>query len=398
MSFYVEKVKRKKGSVYRIVKDVTRNGKRTRSYDTLPIGTTKAMAEKICHQMALESEYGEYVQKKSLLFQEYVEEIYFPKYTQYLSVTTQQNYRQIYYAPDGMKANLGEYELKAITVEILQELVNKYSEDKAPKTIRNFMSFVSVVLKQAMNDNYLKRQEINPCTFLRFPKPKGQEGNAYTMEEVKILLERAKNAKNHNMELLIAICCLAGGLRRSELIGLKWSDIILSEESSYICVQRAVVQTKAGVFEKETKTKAGKRVVPIAVNGTVYNVLTRIRREYLKKQLSVKDFQGNDQLFIRWEVSPCFVLTPNQLYNEFQKFLKKECPDLPRYRLHDLRHTYFTLCSNIEGFSELSIIGTGGHSTILSTKRYQHPMMEKMLVDMEKLEESFEKIPLTKNA
>ena len=62
------------------------------------------------------------------------------------------------------------------------------------------------------------------------------------------------------------------------------------------------------------------------------------------------------------------------------------CPDLPAYRLHDLRHTFFTLCSNIEGISELSMIGAGGHSSIPSSKRYQHPMMQKMLADMEKLE------------
>ena len=40
------------------------------------------------------------------------------------------------------------------------------------------------------------------------------------------------------------------------------------------------------------------------------------------------------------------------------------------------------LCSNIEGFSEFSMIGTGGHSTILGSKRYQNPMMKKMLTDM----------------
>lgn len=58
------------------------------------------------------------------------------------------------------------------------------------------------------------------------------------------------------------------------------------------------------------------------------------------------------------------------------------------YRLHDLRHTYFTLCTQI-GFSELSIIATGGHSTIQSTKRYQHATMNRMKSDMAKLEEIF---------
>ena len=78
-------------------------------------------------------------------------------------------------------------------------------------------------------------------------------------------------------------------------------------------------------------------------------------------------------------------LIKNKIY---KSFLEKECPDLPHYRLHDLRHTYFTLCTEI-GFSELSIIATGGHSTIQSTKRYQHATMNRMKSDMAKLEEIF---------
>ena len=35
------------------------------------------------------------------------------------------------------------------------------------------------------------------------------------------------------------------------------------------------------------------------------------------------------------------------------------------------------------------MIGTGGHSTIESTKRYQHPQMQKMLTDTQKLDEAF---------
>lgn len=392
MSFYVDKVNQKKGSRYRIVRDISRNGKRKRTYFSLPLGTTKAQAEKIRCQMELEYEYGEYVQKEEVSFGEYVEEIYFPKYTQYLSVTTFDHYKRMYYNKNGLKENLGDYLLKEISVEVLQNLVNDFAKCKSPKTIRNNISFISVVLKQAMTDNYLKRKDANPCTFVRLPKLEQKEGNAYTMEEVKTMLERARESGNRNMELLVALSCLAGGLRRSELIGLKWTDISLEESGAYIYVRRAAVQTKEGIFEKDTKTKAGNRMIPIAVNGTVYNILKRHRKEYLKRKLAAEEFRGDDHVFIDWEETN-EPLSPNQLYRRFKKFQKKECPDLPQYRLHDLRHTFFTLCSNIEGFSELSLIGTGGHSTILSSRRYQHPMMQKMLTDMEKLEETIDHTP-----
>ena len=136
MSFYVEKVKRKKGGRYRIVKDLTINGRRRRSYYTLPGGTSKTVAEKICLKMALEYEYGDYIPKEAMMFEEYVEQIYFPKYTIYLSATTQQHYKQMYNAKDGIKEHIGNLFLSEISTEVLQDMVNHYSASKAPKTIR----------------------------------------------------------------------------------------------------------------------------------------------------------------------------------------------------------------------------------------------------------------------
>lgn len=390
MSFYVEKIKCEKGKKYRIVKDVTKHGKRIRKYHTLPLGTSKAIADNICLKMALEAEYGAYLPKESMLFSEYVEQIYFPKYTNYIAATTKQHYKQVYNAKDGLKVQLGDYTLSEITTEVLQDLVNRYNETKAPKTIRNILNFVSVVLQQAMNDNYLRRQEKTPCAYVRLPKLIEKGGSAYTMSEVKTILERAEKAGNRNIQLLIACTCLAGGLRRSELVALKWEDISLKKTGACIQVQRAVVYTNEGLVEKETKTKAGTRIIPIPVGGTAYNILQNARKQYIRLQSSEEGFQGDNHVFIL-DHFPYTPLTPVRLYKIFKSFMKKECPDLPSYRLHDLRHTYFSLCSSIEGFSELSMTSTGGHSTINSTRRYQHAMIEKTRADMEKLEKTFDR-------
>lgn len=128
------------------------------------------------------------------------------------------------------------------------------------------------------------------------------------------------------------------------------------------------------------------------MGGIVYQILFRAKREHLKLQMSKPVFKGGDSVFII-NHSPYTPMTPLILYKTFKRFMNKTCPNLPCYRLHDLRHTYFTLCSNIEGFSELSLIGTGGHSTIQSSKRYIHPQWEKMLDDMQKLEKAYTQMP-----
>lgn len=388
MSFYVEKVSRKSGACYRIVRDYTRGGERKREYQVLPQGTTKAQAEKIRCQMELEAEFGAYTTKEPVTLKNYAEEVYFPKYTNSLSPTTRQHYRQLFYTKDGIAKHLGNRYLSEITTEAIQDMVNRYaSAGKSAKTIRNIVNLVSVILKRAKIDNYLKRDIPNPCEYVMLPKAASKEGNAYSMEEVKLMMERAKSAGNINIQLLLALTCLAGGLRRSELAALRWEDVTLGEKESFLCVRRAAVYADGKMTEKETKTKAGTRVIPIQPGGEVYRILQTARKMYVKEQSREDDFQGQGHVFILHH-APFAPVSDNRMYKIYKSFLEKECPDLPHYRLHDLRHTYFTLCTEI-GFSELSIIATGGHSTIQSTKRYQHATMNRMKSDMAKLEEIF---------
>lgn len=391
MTFNVEKVSRKDGYRYRIVKNAVVNGVRKRTYKVLPKGTKKSVAEKICNEMALNAQFGQFIEKEPLTFQRYVEEIYFPKYTNYISVTTKAGYMRLYNCPGGLRERLGDHFLSEITTEVLQDLINAYvREGKSPKSIRNYTSLVSSILAQAMKDNYMKRQEL-PTSYLRLPELIQEEGKAYTLEQVRVMLKRAQETNNRTVELLIGICCLTGGLRRSELIGLRWEDVVLDKSEAYIHVRRAIVEDAEGnLVEKQTKTKAGNRIIPIIVGGTVYQILQKARKEHMKLQSSEPDFQGGNSVFILSK-KPYNLMVPTTLYKTFRRFMQRECPDLPCYRLHDLRHTYFSLCSSIEGFSEMSIISTGGHSTIQSTKRYQHPLMQKTIADMAKLEETFEK-------
>ncbi len=67
MSYYLETVKRKSGVRYRIVRDMVREGKRNRTYHTLPAGTTKDTAKKICCEMNLNADFGDFLQKKSMI-------------------------------------------------------------------------------------------------------------------------------------------------------------------------------------------------------------------------------------------------------------------------------------------------------------------------------------------
>ena len=297
----------------------------------------------------------------------------------------------MYSAEDGIQRHLGDLFLNEITTETVQDMVNHYTDaGKSPKTIRNYVSFVSVILKQAISDNYLKLTGVLPTTYIRLPKQTEKKGgHTYTMEQVKTMLIRARKEKNINIELIVGLTCLGGGLRRSELAGLKWEDISLDEKNPYIMIQRAEVSTKEGVIEKGTKTEAGTRKVPLIVKGTLYNILVRARKRYFRLQAKAPEFHGDNHVLVL-QHDPYIPMKPNRVYKTFKAFMQKSCPDLPCYRLHDLRHTYFSLCSNIEGFSDLSMISMGGHSSTKSSRRYQHSIPSKVKEDAGRLNKEFE--------
>ena len=94
------------------------------------------------------------------------------------------------------------------------------------------------------------------------------------------------------------IWIFAGGLRRSELVALRWEDITLGEKESFICVRRAAVYADGKMEEKGTKTIAGNCVIPIQPGGEVYNILQTARRQYLKEQSQAEDFQRQNHVFI----------------------------------------------------------------------------------------------------
>ena len=77
-----------------------------------------------------------------------------------------------------------------------------------------------------------------------------KKGHTYSIEQVKFMLTKAQETENITIELIIALCCLSGGLRRSELAGLCWDDIVLNKEEAYVSVRRAIVRGEGGMAEK----------------------------------------------------------------------------------------------------------------------------------------------------
>ena len=164
------------------------------------------------------------------------------------------------------------------------------------------------------------------------------------------------------------------GLRRNEVLGLRWRDINLDERTIAVCGQLQWLksepdQPRKPVWVPSTKTRAGKRLVDISQE--LVDILRAWRRTQREERLLLGPaWHGDDYAFTSEAGGP---INPRNLYRGFKYALKRA--KLPQeMTIHDLRHCAGSLMlaggEDIEAVSELL-----GHSSRAVTERiYAHAL------------------------
>ena len=218
-------------------------------------------------------------------------------------------------------------------------------------------------LLHAMFEYAIKQElfEYNPMQRVDRPSAKKYVASFYSVEEVQTLLAFAKDDVLY-VPIVLSVYC---GLRRSEALGMVWSNIDFEKDKIYV-KQKVVELTKNGKknihISDDLKTESSRRV--FALHPDVKKVLLKHKeqqemyrkqfgRSYSKKYL---DMVCVDQLGM--------LLRPNFVTEHFNTFLKKH--GLRKIRFHDLRHTCASLLVAL-GENMKVIQAYMGHSTMSVT-------------------------------
>ena len=131
----------------------------------------------------------------------------------------------------------------------------------------------------------------------------------------------------------IAVLGLATGMRRGELVALRWKDVDL--DGGKVRVERSVEQTNAGLRFKSPKTKAGRRTVIIPPS-----IVSELRVHWRRQQeqrlaLGLGKADDGDLVFARHDGS---AYPPKSLTFDWARTVRRL--KLPRVTLHALRHTH----------------------------------------------------------
>ena len=230
------------------------------------------------------------------------------------------------------------YKIKDIKLIELQSFINILKDSGlSTGTLKQVKSVLNMVFNYALKNEYINK---NMIEFLDIGKHKKVlERKIFTNEEIKILWD---NEGKRDIDIILIL--IYTGLRVNELLTLENTKINI--ECRYI---------RAG-----SKTEAGKdRLIPIS-----YKILPLITR-YIKL--------NNKYLF---QTKTGNFLMYNNYRQNFKKIIKKI--GLQEHTIHDTRHTFATLLSNVDA-NKTSIKNIIGHSDYgITEKIYTHKDIEEL--------------------
>ena len=187
----------------------------------------------------------------------------------------------------------------------------------APKTVRNIHQMIGSAYNLAMEQKLVSK---NPTQGCALPKVEHKEMKTLTADQLSAFFQEARDSGVYELYYLD----LATGLRRGELLGLKWTDVDF--EYGAVMVQRAISRQNGKVVEAPLKTKNAYRTLPLSADAI----------DVLKMQ---KCKIGNSEwVFPSPTGGP---MSPDSVLHMLQRVLKRA--GLPRIRFHDLRHTFATM-------------------------------------------------------
>lgn len=255
--------------------------------------------------------------------------------------------------------------LTEITALQIQQFYNdKYNGGLTANTIKHYHANLHKALKYAVKMDLLPN---NPSEKAELPKLKKFQASFYNAEELEELF---KAFKGDRLELVVNIAAYYG-LRRSEVLGLKWDCIDF--ERKKITIRRKLIY-KMGengdelVVDEELKTKASVRTLPL-----IPHIEKMLKEKFFLEQYYSNLLKGDfDRTFDGFVCRDSLgkIITPDYTTQHFQIVLARN--NLRHIRFHDLRHSCASLLL-ANGIPMKAIQEWLGHSTFnVTADFYSH--------------------------
>lgn len=256
---------------------------------------------------------------------------------------------------------LGDLPLKGIHPLQLQSLYGFLLTERTPPisagTVLNLHLVLTQAFGQAVDWGLLDR---SPAAGAQPPRPRRPEPAIVDAELASKILAAARG---NPLELPAAIA-IATGMRRGEILGLRWRD--LDAGFTVAQIRRSLQSTTSGALFEEPKTRRSRRTVALPAFLAPY--LARQRDDQLERRANLADrWQETDLVVDAGDGRP---ISPATFSAAWPKFLRRA--GLPHVRFHDLRHGHATLML-LQGVHPKIVSERLGHASIgITLDTYSH--------------------------
>lgn len=329
-----------------------------------PAGTDRAEAERLATRLAAKrAVHGE--RHSGLTLGVYLTQHWLPAKQIDLQPSTWDGYRRNIELH--VLAHLGRMPLRRLRVEHLEALYAKLLTDGrvdgdgglAAKTVSEIHGILRKALSDAVRRGLVVR---NVAADAHAPKRRSSETTelrAWNAQQLRAFLDVAETHR-----LFPAFWLAANtGMRRSELLGLRWDDIDL--DATRLSVNRALISVAYELHESRGKTRNSRRTIDL--DPKTIAILHAWRDDQRNEQTVVA--ADNGYLFTKPDGGP---VHPDVFRQTFERLVARA--GLPRIRFHDLRHTHATLLLKERIPTKVVSERLGHANPAFTMATYQHVM------------------------
>ncbi len=274
---------------------------------------------------------------------------------------------------------LGRMPLKNITPDVLQHLYTlKLNQGLSSTSVHHVHVVIHRLLSQAVKWELVSR---NSAALVDSPRPQKTDMQTLDATQVRQLI---RSTSDHRLGALVMLAAVTG-IRQGELLGLRWSDMELSQglkeddskrknlhserDDGVIHIRRTLRACRGGFEFGEPKTSRSKRT--IVIRPYVVSRLRTHRAKQMEEMLAIGPSWNHSDLIFTNTIGGH--LTPqNFLRRDFKPML--EYAGLPDVNFHSLRHTAATLALN-QGVSVVDVSAMLGHANShITLTTYAHLM------------------------
>jgi hypothetical protein len=205
----------------------------------------------------------------------------------------------------------------------------------------------------------------NVAHFVVLPEYHPSESEHWSVGEARQFLAAAADHPLYPAYLLV----LLYGLRRGEVLGIRWGDVDF--EQGILHIRNKLQRVGRSLVQGAPKSNAGRRNLPL---------LAPVRQAFVNLRARYKE-PTEEQLVFRKAGRP---RDPDSVSVSFKRLAKRS--GVKPIKLHEARHTAATILKDL-GVPDRDIQGILGHANVTTTQQiYQHDSLESRQLALERLQ------------